>query len=306
MGGVTMSAARKKPSANKSRRRPRESGAGRDRRAGLPEAAAAAYLQLLKKTIVRAPLTAADLEMRREVTGLGEDRLREIDRWVEICRAGGNEELGDPETRAVGRDWPSTAESMIGLVRMDNLHACVLDVLKQGIPGDLIEVGVWRGGATILMRAALAALGVSDRRVWVADSFAGAPPPDATVPADKGDPHWQYRELAVSLDTVKNNFARYGLLDDKVVFVPGWFRDTLPSLKVDRLAILRIDADMYDSTSLALYTLYPKVSKGGYVILDDYGVHVSCRLAIDEFREQVAVDDPLTTVDWTEAMWKVG
>ena len=305
-----MCAAKKKPAARKSPPASPKPGSGTSRtatagRAGPSSAAVAAYLHLLKKTLIRVPLTAEDVEMRRDVSGLAEDRLREIDRWIEICRAGGNEELGDPETRTAGRDWPSTAESMIGLFRMDNLHACVLEVLQQGVPGDLIEVGVWRGGATIFMRALLDALGVRDRQVWVADSFAGLPPPDADVVADQGDAHWTFGDLAVPLDTVRNNFARYGLSGEGVVFVPGWFRDTLPSLKVNRLAILRIDADMYDSTSLALRALYPKVSSGGYVILDDYGALTPCRLAVDEFREERRITEPLTTIDWTGAMWKV-
>jgi hypothetical protein len=265
-----------------------------------------AYLHLLKKTLIRVPLTAADLAMRREVTGLDADRLREIDRWIEICRAGGNEEMGDSEARAAGRDWPSTAESMIGLFRMDNLHACVLAVLQDGVPGDLMEVGVWRGGATIFMRAALDVLGVRDRRVWAADSFEGLPPPSAAFPADRGDSHWTYPDLAVSLDTVQHNFARYGLSQDAVVFVPGWFQDTLPSLTVERLAILRLDADMYESTKVALHSLYPKVSKKGYVIVDDYGALAPCRLAVDEFRQDMGIADPLVTIDWTGVMWKAG
>jgi hypothetical protein len=312
-----MSAVRKTSGAGKTGRRPRASGAGKtgrrrrasggpsDRRVGLSDTSATAYLHLLKKTLIRVPLTAADFEMRPEVTGLGEDRLREIDRWIDICRGGGNEELGDPERRSAGRDWPSTAESMIGLFRMDSLHACLLDVLQRGVLGDVIEAGVWRGGATIFMRAVLDAFGARDRRVWVADSFAGLPPPDAAFPADQGDVHWQYSELAVPLDTVKENFARYGLLDDRVVFVPGWFRDTLPSLPVDRLAILRIDADMYESTSVALRTLYSKVSEGGYVILDDYGGLPASRLAVDEFRQEMGIADPLLMIDWTGAKWKV-
>jgi GT2 family glycosyltransferase len=305
VNGETVSAAKKRRGAGKSRPRPSGSNGRSDRGSGLSETPAAkAYLHLLKKTLIRMPLTEADIEMRSEVTGFREDRLQEIDRWITVCRSGGNDEAGDPLIRSAGRDWPSTAESMIGMYRMDNVHACVLDVLQRGVPGDLIEAGVWRGGVTIFMRAVLEAFGVPDRRVWVADSFAGYTPPDPAFPADDGDPHRQYRELIVPLDTVKHNFARYGLLDERVVFAPGWFRDTLPALPIDRLAVLRIDADMYESTSLALRTLYAKVSPGGYVIVDDYNWG-PCRLAVDEFREQMGIADPLTKVDWTGVMWKV-
>src|SRR5438132_2136885 len=85
------------------------------------------------------------------------------------------------------------------------------------IPGDFIETGVWRGGCCILMRGILAANGVTDRRVYVADSFAGLPPPDAErYAADAGDPHHTFKELSISIEQVRENFARYGLLDDQV------------------------------------------------------------------------------------------
>ena len=134
------------------------------------------------------------------------------------------------ESRLIGKDWPSEAETMIGMVRLNNLQACVEDVIQRAIPGDLIETGVWRGGATIFMSGALKAYGITDRNVWVADSFQGLPKPDAEkYPADKGDKHWTHPELAVGVEEVRANFARYGLLDDQVKFLVGWFRDTLPA-----------------------------------------------------------------------------
>src|SRR5262249_36922495 len=160
--------------------------------------------------------------------------------------------LANAEQRAEGRDWPADAESMIGSKRMDNLHACIADVIRRGVPGDLIETGVWRGGAVIFMRAALAAYDDASRRAWVADSFAGLPPPGPGVAADRGDVHHGYAALAVSLDEVKANFARYGLLDDRVRFLKGWFKDTLASAPLDRLAVVRLDGDMYGSTMDAI------------------------------------------------------
>jgi len=79
----------------------------------------------------------------------------------------------DVETRELGTDWPLLAQTMIGLRRLDNVQWCVETALAEGVPGDLIETGVWRGGATILMRGILEARGDTRRRVWVADSFAG-------------------------------------------------------------------------------------------------------------------------------------
>ena len=174
---------------------------------------------------------------------------------------------------------------MIGLKRLANVRACVESVLADGVPGDLIETGVWRGGTTIFMRAVLKVHGVTDRAVWVADSFAGLPAPDANrYPHDLGDRLHTFPLLAVSLDRVRDNFRRYGLLDEQVRFLEGWFRDTLPTAPIERLAVLRLDGDMYESTILALESLYDRLSVGGYVIVDDFGSVDGCRQAVHDFR----------------------
>ena len=114
-----------------------------------------------------------------------------------------------------------------------------------------------RGRLCIYMRGILAAHAVKNRTVWVADSFAGLPKPDETLyPADKGDTHHIFDELSVSLDEVKDNFQRFGLLDEQVAFLPGWFKDTLPQAPIDQLAVLRLDGDMYGSTIETLQALY--------------------------------------------------
>jgi len=207
--------------------------------------------------------------------------------------------------RAEGLDWPARAHTMIGLRRLENLRACVEEVLARGVPGDLIETGAWRGGATIFMRAILKAHGVTDRRVWVADSFAGLPPPDPErYPRDAGDTLHQHTQLAVSLDQVRGHFVRYGLLDDQVRFLPGWFRDTLPRAPIERLAVLRLDGDLYESTLQALESLYEKLSPGGFVIVDDYGCIAACRQAVHDFRDARGVREPIRPVDWSGVYWQ--
>jgi O-methyltransferase len=216
----------------------------------------------------------------------------------------GRLERFDDEARSVGADWPIEAETMIGLRRLDNLQECITDVLRRGVPGDLIETGVWRGGATILMRAVLQAYGDQDRHVWVADSFQGLPRPDAQYPLDAGSELWKQRRLAISLAEVKANFARYGLLDARVHFLVGWFHDTLPSAPMERLAILRLDGDLYGSTIDALEHLYPKLEVGGYAIIDDYwNERLACRQAVDDFRAHHGIDEPLQRIDWTGTFW---
>jgi hypothetical protein len=211
----------------------------------------------------------------------------------------------DPAVRETGRDWPAHAQSMIGNQRILQLQHAVESILARGIPGDFIETGVWRGGACIFMRAILKAYGVTDRKVWVADSFAGLPPPDPDkYPADRGDRHHEFSNLAVPLEEVQDNFARYGLLDEQVVFLKGWFKDTLPNAPIERLAILRLDGDMYESTIGALNALYDKLSPGGILIIDDYGYIESCRKAVTDFRTERNITDPILQIDGMGVAWE--
>lgn len=204
-----------------------------------------------------------------------------------------------------GIKWPAHAHTMIGLKRMENLQFCVEDVLAQNIDGDLIETGVWRGGATIFMRAILKAYQVTDRKVWVADSFQGLPMPNAQkYPADARDRLHEFSELAVSLEQVQANFKKYGLLDSQVEFLQGWFRDTLPNAPINKLAVLRLDGDMYESTIDALVNLYPKLSIGGYIIVDDYGATSQCSKAVHDYRDANQITDEIIPVDWSGVYWQ--
>ena len=210
----------------------------------------------------------------------------------------------DEARREVGRDWPSQAKTMIGTVRMRNLRHLVERVILEGVPGDLIETGVWRGGSCIYMRAILAAYSVKDRKVWVADSFEGLPPPnEEEFPADKGDPHHTFDALRVSLDDVKGNFEQYDLLDEQVAFLKGWFKDTLNTPAIASLALLRLDGDMYESTIQALDALYPKLSPGGYVIVDDYNL-ITCKKAVDDYRAHHQIESPIEEVDGAAVFWR--
>jgi O-methyltransferase len=209
----------------------------------------------------------------------------------------------DAEARREGRDWPLFGYTMAGHERLQNVQHCVETVLREDVAGDFIETGAWRGGMTIFMRALLKAHSVLDRRVWVADSFEGLP-----APRNDAD-GWDYSDvdyLKVSLAQVQNNFRRFGLLDEQVAFLPGWFCDTLPTAPISRLAVLRLDGDMYSSTRDALVHLYPRVSPGGFVIVDDYFSWPACRRAVDEYRAEHGLSEPIQAIDWTGAFWRVG
>ncbi|HVO89044.1 MAG TPA: TylF/MycF/NovP-related O-methyltransferase [Casimicrobiaceae bacterium] len=202
------------------------------------------------------------------------------------------------------RNFTELSHTMIGRRRLDNLQTCVATVLREGVPGDLIETGIWRGGACIFMRGLLLAHHVEDRTVWCADSFDGVPAP--SHPADAGFDlsKASLPVLAVSLEEVKALFERYGLLDERVQFLKGWFKDTLPSAPIEKLAVLRLDGDLYESTMDALQPLYDKVSHGGFVVVDDYHSCPPCGQAVEEFRASRGIATPLQRIDEQAVYWR--
>lgn len=263
------------------------------------DAAAGLYLNLMKGVLTRSLFPGE--EMGRDIKPRGIGAV--VDRAVQ--KRGYRIVMPVSTTiREGGQDWPRNAETMIGNRRLDNLQFCVESVLADSVPGDLIETGVWRGGASIFMRAVLAAHGITDRTVWVADSFQGLPEPDAErYPLDEGDRLWTVEFLAVSAETVRRNFERYGLLDDQVQLLEGWFADTLPRAPIERLAVVRLDGDMYSSTWDAITALYPKLSPGGFLIVDDYGLP-GCNQAVHDYRSQEGITDPIEDIDGAWAYWR--
>jgi len=275
------------------------------------------YLDLLKKTLsftlwtepptpittfnrVRPPLKRFLVSAVSKVVGMA-NSLQPLNLQIVYER-----DISERE-RTEGRLWPGYADTMIGLKRLDNLQHCIETVLREGVEGDFIETGVWRGGACIFMRAALAAYGIEDRRVFVADSFEGLPKPDAEkYPADEGDSLHINNFLAVSQEDVRNNFKKYGLLDDRVVFLKGWFKDTLPAAPMKKLSVLRLDGDMYGSTMESLENLYPKLSNHGFCIIDDYGAVEGCRLAVNDYRAKHKIDSEIREIDGVGIYWRAG
>ena len=142
------------------------------------------------------------------------------------------------------------------------------------------------------------------RKVWVADSFEGLPPPNPLkYPADKDLNLYQFKELAVPLEQVQANFKKYNLLDDQVFFLKGLFKDTLPTAPLDQLALLRLDGDLYESTMDALSNLYPKLSVGGFTIIDDYSIG-ACAKAVHDYRAIKGISDPILPIDQNSVYWK--
>lgn len=211
------------------------------------------------------------------------------------------DDLEKLEDRLVGLEcYPKEAETMIGLKRMDNIRYCIEEVLKNNISGDLIETGVWRGGACIFMRGILKVY-EDKRKVFVADSFKGFPIPNNEM--DRAESYLHESILSVSRKEVEQNFSKYDLLDKQVEFVEGWFKDTLPSLK-GPFSLIRLDGDLFESTWDALVNLYSKLSVGGYVIIDDFGQLEVCQAAVGLFRTKYGIKEKIVNIDHTGIYWK--
>lgn len=209
----------------------------------------------------------------------------------------------DDAHRVNGWDWPSGAPSMIGLKRMTNLRQECERVLREGVPGDFLEAGVWRGGACMMMRAVLKAYGVVDRKVIAADTFCGMPAADA----DKETAFLaDVAAFNVALEEVRSAFERYRLLDDQVVFLEGDFAQTLPGAPVEALAVLRLDGDTFSSARKGLDSLYDKVALRGSIIVDDYFLFEGNRRAIDQFRDERGIRDPIFRIDDYGGYWVKG
>lgn len=233
-------------------------------------------------------------------------QLKKLDRWLN--KRGYKIFKLNPTSSTIrenGMDWPAHAETMIGLKRLNNLEYCYNLVKSQNIKGDLLEAGVWRGGASIFMAALLKTNGDKNRKVWLADSFKGLPKPNPNqYPMDQNDPLHKMEELAVSSTKVKENFMKYDLWSDQVRFIEGFYKDTLPVCEVDQLSILRLDCDTYESTLTALTYLYPKLITGGFVIVDDYNAFESCKAAVMDYCKQYNIQPKIIEIDQEAVYWQ--
>jgi hypothetical protein len=209
------------------------------------------------------------------------------------------------KTRQIGKFFRKIKNSgfnhsMIGRMRMDSLHACLDLVRGEGIQGHLVECGVWRGGSCIFMAGYLRAHGMAGKNVYVVDSFDGLPKPSLPQDATLDLSNEKYPELAVSLETVKENFSVYGLLENNIVFLKGWFKDSLPTAPLEQIALLRMDGDLYESTMDILVNLYDKVVPDGVVIVDDFNAIPACRQAVLDFLAGRNIPVPeMHVIDWT-------
>lgn len=190
-----------------------------------------------------------------------------------------------------GKYWPTLAHTMIGKKRLQNIRNLCAIVEREQIPGSFVECGVWRGGASIYARACLD----KSRRVYACDSFNG-------LPYDTREPEYcRFDFLKVGVDEVRENFRKFGQLEN-VEFKRGFFGPQLGEIPAP-IAILRADGDMYSSTMQILEPLYPKIARGGFLIIDDWGLE-PCRNAIMDYRNKHHISDEIITIDTLGVYWR--
>ena len=216
-------------------------------------------------------------------------------------------EVYEPGPHVVeGRIWPpGSALTMIGKKRINNIYKALEYIRVNNVEGDLFEAGVWRGGATIFMKGYLEVYNMVDKDVFLADSFQGIPAPDIKkYPSDEAHIGCDTLEILKnnSANKVIEAFERLDLYDEKIRIIEGWFEDTLHKIQLNKLSLLRIDGDTYQSTWEVLSALYSKLSSGGWVIIDDMSWE-GCADAVRDFRRKYNINEKVIDIDWTGIYW---
>jgi O-methyltransferase len=211
-----------------------------------------------------------------------------------------------PKKKALPSDYDDEAKEIVRAVRpwtmtgADKVYAliqAVRYVTRHQIPGDVVECGVWRGGSMQAAARTLLSVGDTTRELYLFDTFEGMPPPgerDIRRSDDRSAEELMAEEArerslvwaVATLEDVQDGFAQIPYPSERIHFVKGRVEETIPSEAPERISILRLDTDWYDSTRHELEHLYPRLSPGGVLLLDDYGYWEGAREAVDEFLEQ--------------------
>ena len=194
--------------------------------------------------------------------------------------------------------------------RIYALCNAIRHVTTHQIPGAIVECGVWKGGSMMAVARTLLEQGDSARRLFLYDTFEGMTPPGefdvdylgahaSTVEAELGEEQQDFRWNYVPLEEVKRAVLSVGYPADRISLIKGKVEETLPAQAPERIALLRLDTDWYESTKHELETLYPRLSRGGVLIVDDYGHFEGARKAVDEYLQRHKIPMLLHRIDYT-------
>ena len=206
--------------------------------------------------------------------------------------------------KSVRRDTLTSAE------RIAAVSDATSYVAEAGIAGAIVECGVWRGGSMMAVALTLLERGVADRDLYLYDTFTGMTEPsaeDVSSPYDGYSPHRRWRRhhalgrqwAGVPADVVRERVESTGYPAERIHLVEGMVEQTLPDRAPERIALLRLDTDWYTSTKHELVELYPRLSEGGVLIVDDYGHYEGARRAVDEYLEETGESLLLNRIDYT-------
>lgn len=194
--------------------------------------------------------------------------------------------------------------------RLYVLYQAVSYVIQNNIPGDFVECGVWKGGSSMMIAQVLKGLGVTDRTLWLYDTYEGMSEPgeedrdfsgqtaaDQLQQADKGNSHsvWCYS----SFEEVQANMAQTGYPAEKIRFIKGKVEDTIPGAIPEQVALLRLDTDWYASTLHELVYLYPLLQQRGVLIIDDFGHWEGAKKAVLDYFKQNNLYPLISRIDDT-------
>jgi hypothetical protein len=214
-------------------------------------------------------------------------------------------DLSDAERAIVARVAPFT---MTSLDRRASLLQAVDHVVRHGVPGDIVECGVWRGGSMMAVALALLARGDTQRHLYLYDTFEGMSEPTAADRSHDGvSAQLQLERTArgqgvwceAGLEDVQANLWSTGYPRERIHFVQGRVEDTIPATLPQQIALLRLDTDWYESTRHELQHLYPRLQSQGVLIIDDYGHWQGARQAVDEYFAGSVPPAYLHRVDYT-------
>ncbi len=200
--------------------------------------------------------------------------------------------------------------TMTSTERLYAVYQSVDYILKNNIPGDFVECGVWKGGCAMMMAHALKKYNCYDRKIYLYDTFEGMTEPgEKDISYAKHPAHKKYNEslhqesgtnwCRSELDEVLHNLQRTGYPIENFICVKGKVEDTIPGDMPEKIALLRLDTDWYESTLHELQYLYPRLSEKGVLIIDDYGHWLGCREAVDEYFKANDIKMLLTRTDYT-------
>jgi cephalosporin hydroxylase/glycosyltransferase involved in cell wall biosynthesis len=265
-------------------------------REGLLERATTRYLNLLKSALLNEHYLENDVRLQYLAECIARDRTPDVTKLRDPIRQMKHDGLRLQNFRRSGAlrnsiDGSSLAYTDMGRTRLDSLERCLDRIRTDEVGGDLVDCGTGRGGGAIFMRGYLDAHELSDRELWVADTFRVSEQATGLL------------DLSPDLNIVRDGFQRFDLLDDRVHFLQGPYPETLPGAAIDEVAVLRIGGGLGESTRDVLGALYGKVAAGGVVVVDGY-VEEACQRAVDEFRAAKGLAQPIERMDWSGIWWQ--